>query len=522
MAVPAHDPRDFEFAKQYGLPIRVVIQPFDHLLDASTMTEAYVDEGQMVDSGSFSGLESAEGRERVAKFVETQSLGRKTINFRIKDWGISRQRYWGTPIPMIHCPSCGIVPVPYEDLPVVLPLELQFEYGARSPLAAAPSFYEVTCPRCQQPARRETDTMDTFVDSSWYFERYTSPHANDGPFDRQAADYWMPVDLYIGGIEHAVLHLLYARFWTKVLRDLDLVKYDEPFTRLLTQGMVCMETLWCAQHEWLFPSQVRDGKCVKCGRMVTVGRMEKMSKSKHNVVDPDDMIRKYGADTTRLFILFAAPPERDLDWNDQSVEGCYRFLNRVWRMVRRIAANSTGLRRDPAALASASGAALALRRKTHQTIHKVTDDIQARSHFNTAVAAIMELINQLYQFTVEDVQDAPTQHALREAGEATALLLSPFTPHLAEELWEQLGHPDSIVRQPWPSYDSRLTQEDEITVVIQVNGRIRSRLTAPASIAEDDLREAALQHERIQEWVAGKTVRKVIVVPQKLVNIVVA
>jgi leucyl-tRNA synthetase len=292
--------------------------------------------------------------------------------------------------------------------------------------------------------------------------------------------------------------------------------------RLLTQGMVCMETLWCAQHEWRFPSQVRDGKCVECGHVVTMGRMEKMSKSKHNVVDPDEMIRRYGADTTRLFILFAAPPERDLDWNDRGVEGCYRFLNRVWRMVRRIAASSAGLRRDATSLAAASGAALALRRKTHQTIRKVTDDIQDRFHFNTAVAAIMELINLLYQFAVEDVQDAPTQHALREAAEATALLLSPFTPHIAEELWQQLGHRGNVLRQAWPSYDPMLTLEDEITVVIQVNGRVRSRLTAPASIAEDDLREVALRHERIQEWVAGKMIRKVIVIPQKLVNIVVA
>jgi leucyl-tRNA synthetase len=300
------------------------------------------------------------------------------------------------------------------------------------------------------------------------------------------------------------------------------VKYDEPFTRLLTQGMVCMETLWCAQHEWLFPTQVRDGTCVECGRTVTVGRMEKMSKSKRNVVDPDEMIRQYGADTTRLFILFAAPPERDLDWNDQGVEGCYRFLNRVWRIVRRIVARSATLRRDPASLAAAPGAALALRRKTHQTIRKVTDDIQDRFHFNTAVAAIMELINLLYQFAVEKVQDTSTQHALQEAAEATVLLLSPFTPHIAEELWQQLGHTDSILRQRWPSYDPTLTQEDEITVVIQVNGRVRSRLTAPASIGEDDLREAALRHERIQEWLAGKAVHKVIVVPQKLVNIVVA
>jgi leucyl-tRNA synthetase len=364
--------------------------------------------------------------------------------------------------------------------------------------------------------------MDTFVDSSWYFERYTSPHAETGPFDVHAVDYWMPVDLYIGGIEHAVLHLLYARFWTKVLRDLGLVKFDEPFTRLLTQGMVCMETLWCPQHEWLYPQQVRDGKCVVCGQAVIVGRVEKMSKSKRNVVDPDEMIQRYGADTTRLFILFAAPPERDLDWNDQGVEGCYRFLNRVWRIVRRIVATNTGLQPDPAALRAASGAALALRRKTHQTMRKVTEDIQDRFHFNTAVAAIMELINVLYQFAVEEVRDAPTQQALWETCEATALLLSPFTPHIAEELWQQLGHTDTILRQPWPSYDPTLTEEDEITIVIQVNGRVRSRLMVPASMAEDELREAALRHERIQEWIAGKGIRKVIVVPQKLVNIVVA
>jgi leucyl-tRNA synthetase len=522
MAVPAHDQRDFEFAKRYGLPMRVVIQAPDQSLAASSMTEAYVDEGTMVNSGPFTGLGSAEGRERVAEYLENKLLGQKTINFRIKDWGISRQRYWGTPIPMIHCPGCGVVPVPYADLPVVLPLELQFEYGARSPLAEAPSFYEVSCPRCGQAARRETDTMDTFVDSSWYFERYTSPHASDAPFDVHAVDYWMPVDLYIGGIEHAVLHLLYARFWTKVLRDLGLVKYDEPFTRLLTQGMVCMETLWCEAHEWRFPQQVRDGTCVECGRPVTVGRMEKMSKSKHNVVDPDDMIRRYGADTTRLFILFAAPPERDLDWSDQGVEGCSRFLNRVWRIVRRIIVHTADLPRDADSLAAASGAALALRRKTHQTIRKVTEDIQDRFHFNTAVAAIMELINLLYQFAVEEVQDEPTQQALREAAEAAALLLSPFTPHIAEELWRQLGHSESILLAPWPSYAPALTQEDEITIVIQVNGRVRSRLTVPASITEDDLREATLHHERIQEWLTGKTVRKVIVVPQKLVNIVVA
>jgi leucyl-tRNA synthetase len=521
MAVPAHDQRDFEFASKYQLPIRVVIQPPDQASETGVLTQAYTDEGTIVHSGPFSGLPSAAGRESVVEYLEKQSLGIRNINYRLKDWGISRQRYWGTPIPMIYCGGCGIVPVPYDELPVVLPLELQFEYGARSPLAAAPSFYEVSCPRCQGPARRETDTMDTFVDSSWYFERYTSPQSHDAPFALHAVDYWMPVDLYIGGIEHAVLHLLYARFWTRVLRDLSLVKYDEPFTRLLTQGMVCKETLWCEEHEWLFPQQVRDGRCVECGRAVTIGRLEKMSKSKHNVVDPDEMIQKYGADTTRLFTLFAAPPERDLDWNDQGVEGCYRFLNRVWRMLRRIVARTADLRRDPEQLSAASGAALALRRKTHQTIRKVTEDIQERFHFNTAVAAIMELMNVLYQFPVETVDDVPTLQALREAGETTALLLSPFTPHLAEELWRLHGHPQSILRETWPAYEPTLTQEEEITVVVQVNGRVRSRLTVPAAIPEDELRQAALAHDRIQEWLVGQSVRKVIVVPQRLVNIVV-
>jgi leucyl-tRNA synthetase len=522
MAVPAHDQRDFEFAQKYALPIRVVIQPDGQMLQPSTMAAAYTAEGIMVNSGPFSGLSSAEGRELVADHIQKQLLGYKTINFRIKDWGISRQRYWGTPIPMIYCPGCGIVPVPYADLPVILPPDLQFEYGARSPLAESPAFFEVPCPRCGGTARRETDTMDTFVDSSWYFERYTSPQFHEGPFDAHAVDYWMPVDLYIGGIEHAVLHLLYARFWTKVLRDLGLVKCDEPFSRLLTQGMVCKETLWCEQHEWLFPEQVREGHCVECGRVVTVGRLEKMSKSKHNVVDPDAMIRQYGADTTRLFTLFAAPPERDLDWNDQGVEGCYRFLNRVWRIVRRIATRPAELAPDAPQLALASGAALALRRKTHQTIAKVTEDIQDRHHFNTAVAAIMELINVLYQFPVEDVPDTPTQQALREAAEATILLLSPFTPHMADELWQQLGHAQSTLDEPWPTYDPALTKEEAITIVVQVNGRVRSRLTVPASIGEDELRQAAIEHERIQEWLAGKTISRVVVVPQKLVNVVVA
>ncbi len=363
MAVPAHDQRDFEFARRYGLPIRVVIQPEGQELSPDTMTEAYEGEGRMVHSGPFDGMPSREGIRAVIRYLEEKGYGRGTVNYRLRDWGISRQRYWGAPIPVIHCGHCGVVPVPEEDLPVVLPEDVDFSGGRVVPLAEIPSFYETTCPRCGRPARRETDTMDTFVESSWYFARFACADYDGGMLDPERVNYWMPVDQYIGGIEHAVLHLLYARFYTKVLRDLGLLKVDEPFTNLLTQGMVCMETQRCPEHGWLLPEEVDEGRCRRCGAEVVRGRVEKMSKSKKNVVDPEHLIEKYGADTARLFSLFAAPPEKDLEWSDEGVEGAYRFLRRVWRLV---AENIGWLRStEPFAGGNLGGPARGLRRKTH-------------------------------------------------------------------------------------------------------------------------------------------------------------
>ena len=333
MAVPTHDQRDFEFAKKYGLDLIVVIQPEGEALDPKTMTQAYVEEGIMVNSQQFNGMKNTAAMEKITAYLEQQGLGKKAVNYRLKDWGISRQRYWGNPIPVIYCDACGIVPVPEKDLPVVLPRDVAFTGMGQSPLARSPGFVNTVCPHCASPARRETDTMDTFVESSWYFARYACPDYDTGPLDAAKVQYWMPVDQYIGGIEHAVLHLLYARFFTKVLRDLGLVKVDEPFVNLLTQGMVCKETQRCETHGWLYPEDAENGACKQCGSPVQVGRIEKMSKSTRNVVDPEQLIQKYGADTARLFCLFAAPPERDLEWSDQGVEGAYRFLSRVWRLV---------------------------------------------------------------------------------------------------------------------------------------------------------------------------------------------
>ncbi|RMF93396.1 MAG: leucine--tRNA ligase, partial [Nitrospinota bacterium] len=489
MAVPAHDQRDLDFARKYHLPVRVVIQPPEGTLDAETMTTAYVEEGEMINSGQFTGLPSPEGKERIADYLEEAGIGRRTVNYRLRDWGISRQRYWGTPIPIIYCPDCGIVPVPYEDLPVELPLDLEFTFGARSPLEESEEFLRVSCPRCGKEGRRETDTMDTFIDSSWYFERYTSPHTTDQPFSPEAAAYWMPVDQYIGGIEHAVLHLLYARFYTKVLRDLGLLKIDEPFQNLLTQGMV-----------------------IKGGA--------KMSKSKGNIVDPDQMIKQYGADSVRLFMLFAAPPEKDLEWSDQGIEGAYRFLNRVWRLVTAQLATIQGVTVQEDQMQALSPGVAALRRKVHQTIRKVTADIE-RFHFNTAIAAIMELVNHLYQFTGEEREEPGAQMALREAIEMLVRLLSPFTPHLAEELWHRLGYTESIAHVAWPSHNPDLAQEEEITLVVQVNGKVRSRISISPDLSEEEMKQVALQDERIRTLTAGKQIKKVVVVPQKLVNIVV-
>ncbi len=493
MAVPAHDQRDFEFAKKYGLPVRVVIQNPDRSLRAESMTEAYVDEtGWMVDSEAATGLPQTEGKARIIEQIVARGLGRRTINYRLRDWGISRQRYWGTPIPILYCDACGIVPVPEAQLPVLLPRDVPFTGTGGSPLAESPSFLNTTCPRCQGPARRETDTMDTFIDSSWYFLRYTAPRETAQPFRRDMADYWMPVDQYIGGIEHAVLHLLYARFFTKVVRDLGLTAADEPFANLLTQGMV-----------------IKDGA--------------KMSKSKGNVVDPNALIEQYGADTARLFSLFAAPPEKDLEWDDQAVEGASRFLNRVWRLIVDGADRVKAARKlPPFDPQHASARAQALRRATHQTMHRVSSDLARQFQFNTAIAALMEFYNTLAQWDAAKSEgDAGELAAYADALETLLILLSPFAPHLAEELWQRLGHATSIFAERWPEADPHWLKEELVTIVLQINGKLRSQLQVPPELDEEEILARALADPKLQPWIQGNPIRKRIYVPGRLLNLVV-
>lgn len=520
MAVPTHDQRDFEFAKKYNLPMVVVIQPPDKRLEPETMETAYIEDGIMVNSGPFDGLSNREAMVKITEYLTSIGKGNPAVSYRLRDWGISRQRYWGAPIPIIYCDHCGIVPVPEKDLPVVLPLNLKIPATGQSPLPQTPEFVNTTCPRCKQSARRETDTMDTFVESSWYFLRYTCPNYHSGPLDPEKVSYWMPVDQYIGGIEHAILHLLYARFYTKVLRDLGMIKLDEPFTNLLTQGMVHKETTRCPQHGWLFPKEVQDGKCIFCRSIVEVGRTEKMSKSKKNVVDPDELINQYGADTIRLFCLFAAPPEKDLDWSEQGVEGAFRFLARVWRLVQNYAEVIKKV--EPYRGQSELPPELKiLRRKVHQTIRKVTADIEERFHFNTAISAIMELVNHIYQLEFSSIASPVKNEVLREAIETTILLLSPITPHIAEELWQLLGYTESISQAPWPNFIPEVAKEEEMVIVIQVNGKLRSQLVVPVNTPEEEIKILAQQDEKIKQWTKGKKVAKVIYVPQKLINLVV-
>lgn len=493
MCVPAHDQRDFEFAKEYGLPIRVVIQPIGEIHDPSLrpddMKSAYEEPGVMVNSGGFSGLPSEVGKERVIEYVESKGMGKRKVNYRLRDWGISRQRYWGAPIPIIYCDVCGTVPVPDEDLPVELPLDVEFTGKGGSPLARIEGFVKTRCPRCGGDAKRETDTMDTFVESSWYFLRYASPDFDKGMFDRERVGYWLPVDQYIGGIEHAILHLLYARFYTKVLRDLGMCDLDEPFSNLLTQGMV-----------------IKDGA--------------KMSKSLGNIVDPDDMIRKYGADTVRVFMLFAAPVQKDLDWSDEGIEGAYRFLNRVWRLVHdfRMRISESGVVDSSIPKSEVQDPqSRGLLIKVHKTIKKVTDDLE-RFQFNTAIAAIMELLNAALRFEPGGDHD---MLVLREAVQAVVRLLYPMAPHIAEELWESLGHDESLVDTPWMEWDRELVESAAITVVLQVNGKVRSQVLMDPDSTEEEMREAAFSDEKVKTYISGKEIKKVIVVPKKLVNIVV-
>ena len=476
MAVPAHDQRDFEFCRKYGIPVVPVIRPLDGPLAVeSEMKECFPDYGVVENSGEWSGLASAEARKQMAAYAEAHGFGKASITFRLKDWGISRQRYWGTPIPVVHCPIDGIVPVPDDQLPVVLPTDVQFTGKGKSPLAQNEKFLKTTCPKCGGPAERETDTMDTFVDSSWYFFRYVDPKNTSMPFDPAKVKPWFPVDQYIGGVTHAILHLLYARFWCKMMRDLGLVSVDEPFKNLFTQGMVQLNG-------------------------------QTMSKSKGNIVDPDDMVVKYGADTCRLFTLFAAPPEKNMDWNESSVEGQYRFLSRLFRWVTRNFDNASGSgETDAAAL-----------RKLHQTIRKVTADFKNRWHFNTSIAALMELMNELHSL------EAGLSPAIRkDCSEKVTLLIAPFAPYAAEELWSLLGRTGPIFKQSWPAFDEDLAREESLEVPVQVNGKLRGRVTVPHGTSKEGLEKAALADEKIQTFIAGKTVAKVIVVPEKLVNIVV-
>ena len=488
MAVPAHDQRDFEFARKYGQQIKVVIQPPGEELQVGSLTQAYEEDGVLVNSASFSGMESGPARAAIAAYLAEQNLGAAAEQFRLRDWGISRQRYWGAPIPIIYCEACGAVPVPEQDLPVVLPLNVEIKQVGASPLAGLESFWKVPCPVCGGPARREVDTMDTFVESSWYFLRFACPDFTGGILDPGRVHYWSPVDQYIGGIEHAVLHLLYARFFTKVLRDLGHVNLAEPFARLLTQGMV-----------------LKDGA--------------KMAKSKGNVVDPNDMIETYGTDTTRLFLLFAAPPERDLEWSDQGVAGAHRFLHRVFTLTHTILPDIQGVSAYQGAGADLSPEALDFRRKVHQAIQKVTDDIEERFHFNTAIATVMELVNTFYQTLETLPREVITFRLWREGLEALVKLLNPMVPHLAEELWQALGYETSLQLEPWPQAQLEALTESVFTLVVQVNGKVRSKIVAPVSATEEQLKHLALQDPSVQKWLQGEP-RRVVLARGKLINIV--
>ena len=525
MSVPSHDQRDFEFARKYGLDVIVVVKPHDADLDPATMTEAFTGEGVMINSDRFNGIDSVQALDDIASYLEEKGLGKKTTSFRLRDWGISRQRYWGAPIPIIHCEKCGIVPVPEKDLPILLPEDADLLEGGKSPLSTLEYFTKTPCPACgSSEARRETDTMDTFVESSWYYERYCSPNCKTAMFDREAVDYWMPVDQYIGGVEHAILHLLYSRYYTRVLYDFGLVNYKEPFTRLLTQGMVCKETVSCPEHGFLLPEEIKgageERLCKQCGQHTIVGRVEKMSKSKKNVIDPKILLEKFGADTTRLFCLFAAPPERDLEWSEQGVEGGYRFLNRVWRLALNWGSLIRGTKPFNGSPDQLDDDSRALFKKNHATIKKVTRDIEDRFHFNTAISAVMELVNTMYGIDFDD-QNSQKAEVMRLSMESVALLLSPIVPHFAEELWEALGFDTSILLAPWPSYREDALIKDELLIVVQVNGKLRSKFNVDADADDDTLKEMALSDERVLKFIDGKPIKKIIVVKEKLVNIVV-
>ncbi|MBT3177710.1 MAG: leucine--tRNA ligase [Desulfobacula sp.] len=529
MSVPAGDQRDFDFARKYGLEIRVVVQPEGDTLDGTTMEEAYTGDGFMVNSGEFNGLDNKKAMDVMTNWLEKKGRGQKTISYRLRDWGISRQRYWGAPIPVIHCPDCGAVPVPKSDLPIKLPEDANILEKGGSPLPTLDFFAKATCPECgRKDAKRDTDTMDTFVESSWYYLRYCSPRYEGGMFDHDAVKYWAPVDQYIGGVEHAVLHLLYSRYFMRVLHALGMIDFKEPFTRLLTQGMVCKETMTCPDHGYLFPEEaLKEDKgnlvCTKCKKDVEVGRVIKMSKSKKNVVDPNELLEKYGADVTRLFCLFAAPPERDLEWSEDGVEGSHRFANRVWRFAMECLEKIDGLKPFKGAASDLSSKqAKDLYIKANQTIQKVTDDIDKSFHFNTAISAVMELVNVLYSIDLDSADDELKKVILFSL-ENIILLLSPILPHFCEELFEKLGRTGSIIEQPWPEYRKDSIKTDEVIVVVQVNGKLRSKFTIDAGVEEAIIKEKALADEKILKYVGDKKPKKIIIIRKKqtLINIVV-
>jgi len=488
MAVPAHDQRDYEFAVKYNLPIRTVIAPVSSDVKPEE-GKAFESSGILVNSGQFNGLRSEEAMNKMAAYAEDRGFGQESTTYRIRDWGISRQRYWGTPIPIVYCHKCGIQPVPYDQLPVEIPYEAEFTGEEGSPLEKAPQFLNTTCPKCGGPARRETDTMDTFVDSSWYFFRYLSPHEDRIPFSPDKAKYWMPVDLYIGGVEHAILHLIYSRFFTRCLRDLGFTDVDEPFPHYLAQGMV-----------------TKDGAA--------------MSKSRGNVVDPDEMIQAYGADALRAFILFASPPEKEFAWNEEGLEGCFRFILRIWNLFGENGDLFKGAEKNVQEKSEGESYNQLLR-KLHQTIKKVTEDIEARFHLNTAISALMELVNAIKKNRDALRQSQAGRELLGKTLEDLILLLSPFAPHVAEELWEKTGHKTLVTESSWPQYDSELAKEELITIVVQVNGRLRDKFEVPLDTEEEALREKALDLPRIKEILAGKKPKKVVCVKNKLVSLVV-
>jgi leucyl-tRNA synthetase len=491
MCVPAHDQRDYEFADKYGLPVKIVVQPAQGVpLRADRMSEAYTEYGRLADSGPYSGLTTEQAIAKMTADATAKKFGAGETTYRLKDWGVLRQRYWGTPIPVIYCEKDGMVPVPDDQLPVRLPEQLAIATAGQSPLSSVPEFVNTKCPKCGGSARRETDTMDTFVDSSWYFYRYTDPHNSNAPFDLAKAGYWFPIDQYVGGITHAILHLLYSRFFCKVMRDLNLVKHDEPIARLFTQGMV------------------------QKGGVA-------MSKSRGNVVGAIDMADKYGCDTGRLYTLFAAPPEKDLEWSEQAIEGSSRFLNRVYRLIEKHAERVRSIPIDWSSLtdlAKATAKEKILIRRTHQTLKRVTNDFEVRWHFNTSIALIMELVNELHAQEPLDQDVSPT--ILKRVLAVMVMMLSPMTPHIAEELWEMLGNSDTISRQKWPAYREDLTREEQIEIIIQINGRLRGKILVDENLTEDETRDRALSDLRIAPLVAGKETVKIVVVPKKLVNIV--